>query len=545
MMETRAGDFVPLSWPWLAATSMLVCALSLLYLWWQHPRYGRNTGPKVFPIVGCLPQMLMNGNRLYDWTTEELKKTPTMTMRVCVPGLEYIETGNPVNLEHILKTNFQGYPKGDFFRSFFQDLLGLGIVNADGSLWKVQRRVGSQEFNTGTLQESAVHRMYKELIERFLPLLDRTCEANVTVDLQDLLLRFTFDTICQLAFGTDPGCLKSETSSEAAPFESFAKAFDNAVVLSTLRVWSVFPPWQVKRFFDIGSERKLRQSLATIDSFAFDLIRTRREELLAGGGHNHNQAKSDLLSRFIKIADDVVESPEIKQRIEQDPRSKHQNPSDLFLRDIVISFILAGRDTSACGLTWFFWILSSNPRVEAKICNEIQATIASRKEELRTETALVFSFEELKNMHYLHAALTESMRLYPPVPDDSKEAAVDDVFPDGTIIPKGTRVSFHIYAMGRSESIWGPDWPEFRPERFLHDGVFVPPDPFNYPVFQAGPRICLGKDIAMVQMKLVAATLLSRYVFTVREGHRANHDWSLTMKILEGLPVTIKRRREG
>ncbi|KAG0555841.1 hypothetical protein M758_11G006400 [Ceratodon purpureus] len=541
-METRGGDFVPLSWPWLVATSMLVCGLSLLYLWWQHPRYGGNTGPKVFPVVGCLPQMLMNGNRLYDWTTEELKKTPTMTMRVSVPGMEYVETGNPANLEHILKTNFQDYPKGNFFSSFFTDLLGLGIFNADGRLWKVQRRVGSQEFNTGTLQESAIHSVQRELTERFLPLLDHSCDTNASVDLQDLLLRFTFDTICQLAFGTDPGCLKSEMSSAPVPFESFAKAFDDAVLQSTIRVWSVFPPWQVKRFFNIGSERKLRQSLATIDSFSFDLIRTRRKEVLAGGGNN--QVKLDLLSRFIKIADDVVESPEVKQRIEQDPRSKHQNPSDLFLRDIVISFILAGRDTSACGLTWFFWILSSNPRVEAEIYNEIQATIASRKEDLPTSICLVFSFEELKNMHYLHAALMESMRLYPPVPDDSKEAAVDNVFPDGTIIPKGIRVSFHMYAMGRSESIWGPDWSEFRPERFLQDGVFVPPNPFTYPVFQAGPRICLGKDIAMVQMKMVAATLLSRYAFVVREGHRANHDWSMTMKILEGLPVTVKRRRE-
>jgi cytochrome P450 len=541
-METRAGDFVPLSWPWLVVASTLVCGLSLLYLWWQHPRYGRNTGPKVFPVVGCLPQMLMNGNRLYDWTTEELKKTPTMTMRVSVPGLEYVETGNPANLEHILKTNFHEYPKGDFFRSFFTDLLGLGIFNADGSLWKVQRRVGSQEFNTGTLQDSAIRSVQRELTERFLPLLDRSCDANATVDLQDLLLRFTFDTICQLAFGTDPGCLKTDTSSAPVPFESFARAFDDAVLQSTLRVWSVFPPWQVTRFFNIGSERKLRHSLATIDSFAFDLIRKRRKELLATD--THTQPKPDLLSRFIKIADDVVETPEIKQRIAQDPRSTHQNPSDLFLRDIVISFILAGRDTSACGLTWFFWILSRNPSVEANLCNEINSTIAARKGESPEPSGLVFSFEELKHMHYLHAALTESMRLYPPVPDDSKEAAVDNVFPDGTVIPKGIRVSFHMYAMGRSERIWGPDCLAFRPERFLRDGVFVPPSPFDYPVFQAGPRICLGKDIGMVQMKLVAATLLSRYVFAVREGHRANHDWSLTMKILEGLPVTVKRRRE-
>ncbi|KAG0567672.1 hypothetical protein KC19_7G153200 [Ceratodon purpureus] len=531
MMKSGVEDFLfDPSWIWLAVKLLPVWCASLGFIWWHHPRYGRNRGPTIFPVVGCLPQILMNLHRLYDWSTEELEKTPTRTMRAKVLGLDYLETSNPANVEYMLKTNFENYPKGEYFRSVIGDLLGLGIFNADGSLWKQQRKVAIPEFRARTLRELAVNCVQRELVGRFIPILDRFCDSNLVVDLQDLLLRFTFDTTCEIAFGADPGCLKPDL-----PLVPFAKAFDDAVVLSTLRTLGTFPPWQVKRFLNVGSERKLRQSISVVDAFAYDLIQTRRKELADG----HGKHVSDLLSRFMHIADEFVQTPEIKQRIEKDPRSRYFQPSDLFLRDIVTSFILAGRDASAAGLSWFFWLLSSNPVVEANIYNEIQTILASREPKTKGDG---FLYEELKSMHYLHAALTESMRLYPPVPDDSKESVADDVFPDGTFIPKGTVISFHIYAMGRSKSIWGSDCLVFRPERFLTDGVFVPPNPFDYPVFLGGPRMCLGMDMGMMQMKLVAATLICQYVFVVREGYRAHHDLSITMKILGGLPIYVRRR---
>lgn len=526
-------DFVSVgSWSWFVATSVIICA-SLVSLWWSLPRYGRNRGPKIFPIVGCLPQILWNAQRIYDWTTEELQKTPSLTMRSMVPGLAFIETANPVNVEHILKTKFENYPKGPFLCNMFYDLLGLGVFNADGSSWKLQRKVASPEFSRRTLREFALTSMQKETTDRLIPILDSVCDQGSVTDLQDLLLRFSFDTACQIAFGSDPGCLNSELSS--APF---AKAFDDIVLLSTNRSWGTFPPWRLQRFLNIGSERKLSQSLKVVDKFALNLISTRRMELAKGEG---NQVTSDLLSRFMQIADEFVELPEIKQKIGEDPRSKHVQPSDLFLRDIVTGFLLAGRDTSASGLAWFFWLLSSHREVEDTIYNEIMHILTLRKGERALQDEM-FTFEELKNMHYLHGALTESMRLYPPVPEDSKEAAADDIWPDGTRVAKGTVVSYHIYAMGRNESTWGKDCLEFRPDRFLRDGVFVPPSPYEYPVFQAGPRMCLGVDMAFMQMKLVAATLILRYVFALRNGYQARYDLALTMKIVEGLPVYVRHR---
>ncbi|XP_020225073.1 cytochrome P450 94A1 [Cajanus cajan] len=125
-------------------------------------------------------------------------------------------------------------------------------------------------------------------------------------------------------------------------------------------------------------------------------------------------------------------------------------------------------------------------------------------------------YDEVKHMVYTHAALCESMRLYPPVPMDTKEAVEDDVLPDGTVVKKGTMVTYHVYAMGRMESIWGDDWAEFKPERWLEKDEtgkwrFVGRDSFTYPVFQAGPRMCLGKEMAFMQMQRLVAGIMRRF----------------------------------
>ncbi|CAK9143803.1 unnamed protein product [Ilex paraguariensis] len=153
-------------------------------------------------------------------------------------------------------------------------------------------------------------------------------------------------------------------------------------------------------------------------------------------------------------------------------------------------------------------------------------------------------------MVYTHASLCESMRLYPPVPLDSKEATEDDVLPDGTVVKKGMIVTYHPYAMGRVEKLWGPDWIEFSPERWLdRDTVtgkwsFVSRDPYMYPVFQAGPRICLGKEMAFMQMKRVVAGVLRRYrvVPLVEEGVEPVFMSHLTAKMKGGFPVGIVER---
>lgn len=491
--------------------SLLFLSLLFLYLCLIlfHTTKPNNKGFKTYPLLGALPDFLINRHRFLDWTTQVLRDCPTNTAVFFRAGnVHGIITANPDNVEHMLKTKFDNYPKGERFISLLEDFLGRGIFNSDGELWKVQRKTASYEFNTKSLRNFVMENVTVELRTRLLPILSKASESNRVLDLQDLLERFAFDNVCKLAFNVDPGCLGGDGTAGA----EFMAAFEDAAMLSSGRFMSALPSlWKIKRLLNLGTERRLKESIATVHEFADEIIRSRIEA-------DNNGGDLDLLSRFIGVEDS---SPE-------------------FLRDIVISFILAGRDTTSSALTWFFWILSSRPNVKEKIINEIE-TVRSRRGQKSQNAA--FGYEELKEMQYLQAAISETMRLYPPVPVDTKACLNDDVLPDGTVIKKKWFISYHTYAMGRMESVWGKDCTEFKPERWLENGVCRTESPFRFPVFHAGPRLCLGKDMAYIQMKSIAASVMEWFeIEGVDKDTCPEHLLSLTLRMKGGFPVRVRER---
>lgn len=425
-------------------------------------------------------------------------------------------TANPDNVEYMLKTRFENYPKGKSFSTILGDLLGRGIFNVDGEQWMFQRKMASLELAKISIRAYAFEIVSTEIHSRLLPLLSSSF-SGTNFDLQEVFRRFSFDNICKLSFGLDPGCLEHSLSS--LPISRFAEAFDLASKISAERAMAPFPLlWKIKRLFNIGSEKILREAIEVINVLAMEVIMQKRK--LGISTHNNNK---DLLSRFMACT----------------------NVDDSYLRDIVISFILAGRDTMASALTTFFWLLLAaaddiNPddhRVIVRIRNEADKFMEPDQE--------LASYDQLRKMHYLHAAVYESLRLYPPVQFDSKFACKDDYFPDGSFIPKGTRVTYHPYAMGRMANIWGHDFMKFKPERWLKNGTFCPQCPFKYPVFQAGVRVCLGKELALVEMKMVVLSVLRRFdIELVAPMGAPVFEPGLTATVRGGLQVVVRERRD-
>ncbi|CAL0333984.1 unnamed protein product [Lupinus luteus] len=443
---------------------------------------------------------------LCDWYTHLLHNSPTGTIHIHI--LRNTITSNPDNVEHILKTRFDNYPKGKPFSTILDDRLGKGIFNVDGDYWKFQRKMASLELGSVVIRSYAFETVMDEIQTRLIPVMaskahgENGTEIKTVLDLQDILRRFSFDINCKLSFGLDPGCLLP-----SLPVSNLADAFDLTSKLSAERAMNVSPMiWKMKRFFNVGSEKKLREAVNVVSNSANEIIKQRREMGFA--------TRKDLLSRFMGLI----------------------NNDDIYLRDIVISFLLAGRDTIAAGLTGFFSLLSKNPRVEEMIRKELNQVLGPDQESP--------TFDQLRQMHYLNATVHESLRLFPPVQFDSKHAEEDDVLPDGTIVKKGSRVTYHPYAMGRMKKIWGPDCLEFNPERWLKDGLFVQQDPFKYPVFQAGPRVCLGKDLALMNMKSVVAALVPRFdIRVVEPHHEPQFVPGLTTTFRGGLPVKVIEKK--
>jgi len=187
--------------------------------------------------------------------------------------------------------------------------------------------------------------------------------------------------------------------------------------------------------------------------------------------------------------------------------------------------------------------VSTRPDVEDRIVREVVAARASGQGDAAGATA-TFSFDELRGMHYLHAAITESMRLYPPVAMDTHSCKEDDLLPDGTFVGRGWLTTYSAYAMARVEDVWGEDCEEFRPERWLgEDGAFRPESPFRYPVFHAGPRMCLGKEMAYIQMKSIVACVFERFSFRFVGGEeRPGLVLSFTLRMKGGLAMQVNKR---
>ncbi|MCL7030093.1 hypothetical protein MKW94_003450 [Papaver nudicaule] len=489
-------------------------------------RQRKRHGLAVWPFVGMLPSLLIAAHTdIYEWLTDVIRQQRgTFTFRgPWLTSLNSVITADPRNLEHLLKTKFTNFPKGEFFRNNVCDLLGDGIFSADDETWRRQRKIASIEFHSSGFRKLTTESLIELVHSRLLPVLDETIKNSASVDLQDVLLRLTFDNVCMLAFGADPGCLGL-----GLPEIPFARAFEDATEMTVLRFITPSFVWKFMRYLNIGSERKLKESICEVDKFAEKVIHTRNKELsLLDQSNDNDKPRSDLLSVFMGLRDD-----------------DGKPFSHKFLRDICVNFILAGRDTSSVALSWFFWLVSKNPNVEKQILEEIHRVIGERQdfEVTENESTIVFKPEEVKKMDYLQAALSEALRLYPSVPLDHKEVVEDEVFPDGTVLKKGTKVIYAIYAMGRMESIWGKDCREYRPERWLRDGRYMSESAYKFTAFNGGPRLCLGKDFAYYQMKFVAASIIYHYRVNVVKNHPVSPKLALTMYMKHGLKVTLSKR---
>lgn len=517
MVDEMVADFYSL-------LSIVTISLSvILFLRHSHRRHSqiKTPCPQSYPIIGNLIGFLRNRHRFHDWVCDMLSTTPSLTLQVNgFLGLSHgICTADPTNLHHLLRSNFPNYIKGHRFTSVLHELLGRGIFNSDGHIWSSQRKVASYEFNTKSLRTFITATVKSQLSRSLIPHLSSAANVGETLDLQQVLRKFGFDNICNVAFGVDPGLLTSN-SNDSNNLLLFVQAFDAAVEHTSNRFMSPFPAvWKMERFFNIGNERKYKQSIETVNQFAMDIINSKSD----------SKMEDDLLSRFMASSWDLG--------FDDEERGK-------FLRDIIISFVLAGKDSTATALTWFFWLLAGHPHCRDLIQKEFSTLMASSTPENLT-------FDDLKNLQYLHAALSESMRLFPPVPINSRLTVDDDKLPDGTFVGKGWFADYSAYAMGRMERLWGSDCREFKPERWLDGiGVYQPSGQFKYPVFHGGFRMCLGKDMAYLQMKSVVVAIMYAFEVEVIGGGGTPermvdppYTLSLLLSMKDGLPVRLKKRQ--
>ncbi|GLD95553.1 hypothetical protein PINS_up004230 [Pythium insidiosum] len=415
---------------------------------------------------------------------------------------------DPKDVEHILATNFSNYIKPQGFIDAFQEVfehsffaMNHAHTPDNGDKWRLQRKVASKVFTTKNFK-----RFSEQVFTKYAEQLADRLQTTRACDMQELSAEYTLSSIFNIAFGTalerfiDPNVFAERMN------------FVNEHCASRLFVKQYYKWFR----WCMPSERKLEQYTREIRGVADEILAERLAET-----PDELESRFDILSLFIKKARELDEDSAALLSPET-------------LRSIILTFIFAGRDTTAECITYMFYALARHPAVQQKILDELSLLELSDDGKLR--------YDDVKQLKYLDAVAYETVRLYPSLPYNVKHAVEDDHLPDGTFVPAGTDLVYSPWYMGRDEAFWGKDALAFRPERWLERKTR--PTAFEFPAFQAGPRVCLGMNMAILEAKVFTLVMLRRFQVRIADGEPQERGYVLKSGLFMagGLPLVMTPR---
>uniref|UniRef100_A0A7N0RFI2 Cytochrome P450 n=1 Tax=Kalanchoe fedtschenkoi TaxID=63787 RepID=A0A7N0RFI2_KALFE len=514
----------------LAIQSATFLSLSLSLIWILFR--SKITSPLTkWPLVGNFASLIFSTLEINDYAayllglsdhTADLKG-PLFT------GIEFVLTSDPENIHYICGSNASNYYRGEHYKDVFE-IWGDGILVAESQWWKFQRRLNHslvRQSGFMSLVENATNRMLKDGL---LPILDRAAELGFWVDMQDLSRRFTLELTCKFLLGIDLDSLSVDLPE--VPFSKAIEDMEEAIFYRHLKPLRL---WKLQRWLGIGVEGKSTKAKAILDEFVYRQISLKRDKIACKEGKEDEDL--DMLSRFMAVREEALSHDQQAHNPNKNTSAKVM--SDRFLRDSVVNMLTAGRDTTSVAFAWFFWLVSTHPSIEAKLRQELKEAFHLKEGDKWPYP----TYQAMSKLVFLHGALCEALRLYPPVPFNRRTAIGPDTLPSGHRVDKGKEIIISTYTLGRMESVWGSDCLEFKPERWISDKggiVHVTSNKFN--AFSAGANQCLGKELAMLEMKMVAAAVVWNYHFEVVEGHSVDADSSIMYYMKHGLKVHVAKK---
>uniref|UniRef100_A0A1W7HBV8 Cytochrome P450 n=1 Tax=Scoparia dulcis TaxID=107240 RepID=A0A1W7HBV8_SCODU len=496
----------------LMYTGTLFAIFFLIFFRYFLAKERKKSLPTNYPVLGMMPGLLLNASRIYDYATEvmELSEGTFLFKGPWFSNMDMLVTSDPANVQYILSKNFHNFPKGPEFKKIF-DVLGDGIFIADAESWENQRKLIMSLLKNLDFQKSVGESTWSKVKSGLIPILESVSAMGTELDLQEMFQRLTFDCSCVLVLGHDPNslCLEFPHLPEEKAF-TFA---EEAVLRRHILPESL---WKLQKWLKIGKEGKLSECKEIIDQYLSNCISLKKKSF-------KEEEDFDLLSSYMRLLAHE-NAPEISEEV---------------WRDTMLNLLFAGKDTISATLTWFFWLLATNPEEEKKIRQEIL-------ENLRMSEVGKWEFSnmnELNGLIRLHGGLCESLRLFPPIGLQHKAPLNPDILPSGHPISPNVKTVLSFYSMGRLESIWGQNCLEFKPERWISETGGIKTEPsFKFIAFNAGPRSCLGKEMSFVQMKIVATAVMNRFHIQVVEDHPVSPRTSVVLQMKHGLKVKVSKK---
>jgi len=545
----------------LQPTWVLLATLALSIFFWSRTRQLRITrnGQPLRKPLGTNP-VLGNGlvflkarHKLFDWFSRCERHFGLETFEISVPTLPPgVVINNPDNLDHVFR-NEAIFQKGALFRHLSWDLFGNGIINADGSLWKAQRKAGLHFLsadNLKVLNNTALPQYLNNCVKGLTASASSSVRGMDTstsvVDLQNVFHEITSQLMGNMAYG-----MEMHTGDE------FTAAFEHASGCTTERFQN--PLWFVT---ELITGARFHQSLQTVRSVGQTIVDNALKNRASSPAPIIDDESHNDTAKIDSISGSLIYS--LIDALGEDKK---------LVADAALNYLSAGRDTVAQALTWTMYLLMQHQSAKSQILREALEIRASLATDNIKAPGPAFQHERLAQpdvgehdnsantselftpttVPYTMAVFYESLRLYPPIPFEIKQCTKPATLPDGTQLPQGAIVFWSPWSMNRSRKLWGPDADTFRPERWLVQEddqsestrlVLKTRTAAEFPVFNGGQRLCLGKRMAEIMAAQIIPTLVEKFdfvpAFDLREERISGS--SLTLPMQGGLPCTVVLR---
>ena len=459
-------------------------------------------GPRGVPVLGNLLQI--DKQRVHQ-TVEQWSREYGPIFRFKLASRAFVAVSDHEVLQQVLRDRPDGFRRTAKLQATWEDLgLPSGVFGAEGDAWVRQRRMVMAGFDP-----THVRAYFPSLLtvsQRLHKRWQHAARSNSNIDLQADLMRYTVDAITGLAFGADLNTLESDDVVIQRHLDKIFPAIFRRV-LSQVRYW---------RYIKLPADREVERSVVEVKAAIEGFVAQARERLSTNPDLRAHP--SNLLEAMIAAAD-----------------TEGSGLNDTDVAGNVLTLLLAGEDTTAHTLAWMIHLLHENPQALKRATEEVRRIAPD---------SAAFTPEQMRDLDFVEACAHETMRLKPVAPFFAVEALRDGVVGD-VRVPKGTLV----WAVFRADSVSDKHFPNaatFDPARWLTDGsagasssakrVSMP--------FGAGPRVCPGRYLALLEMKMVMATLLGQFDIDhvgTADGSPVREQLSFTMAPM-GLRMRLRER---
>jgi len=409
-------------------------------------------------------------------------------VRIRMPGMEWFLVSHPDHVKHVLVDHFRNYPRGRSYDQF-RLLVGESIVTTDGEAWRPLRRVAQPAFHRDSVARMGgmMVRCANEMIDRWKERLTPGQSFDVAVEMHQLTLRI----IGHALFSTD---LQSESTRDLS--DAVGVALEYAAGSTN--------PFRLPSSVPTPGNRRFARAMRLFEKTVLEMLDKRREA---------DEHPADLMSMLLDSVD-----PETGEGL-----------SHLQIRNEVLSYLLAGHETTATTLTWVCYLLSLHPDVARRVDEEIERVLGGQPATAELVDRLV----------YVEQVIHETLRLYPAAYMLTREVASEDRI-GGYTIPAKAWIVLSAYVTHRRHDVW--ENPEgFDPDRFAPENSAGRHACAYYPFF-AGPHKCIGQALSIMEAKLVLATLRQRCKLELQAGFDPGVEAQVSLRTRQGLMMQARWR---